>query len=275
MEDVLRAIVLGIVQALSEFLPISSSGHLIVTRRLFGWEFTDDLTFDVALHVGTTVAVLAYFWRDWMRMARSSLRWVLGDRERLVTEEGHDAHALMLLVVGSVPIAIIGGLFADRVEEEIRDPVVVGAMLIVFAFMLFAAERYSRGDRALGQIKPLDAVLIGGAQAIALVPGVSRSGITITAGLFRGMKRQEAARFSFLLSTPAIGGAALLKIGDAASSGTLNDNLDIILAGAVTSAVVGWLAIAYFMRMVQTQSFLPFVVYRVLAGAFIVAYFTL
>jgi undecaprenyl-diphosphatase len=273
MEDVLRAIVLGIVQGLSEFLPISSSGHLIVTRRLFGWEFTDDLTFDVALHLGTTVAVLAYFRDDWLRMARSALLWLSGDRERLATEEGHDAHALMLLVVGSVPIAIVGALFADRVEKDIRDPLVVGAMLIVFGIVLFAAERYSKGERTLGQITPLDAAIIGGAQAIALVPGVSRSGITLTAGFFRGMSRQEAARFSFLLSTPAIGGAALLKLKDAASNGTLSDELDIIIAGAIASAIVGWIAIAFLMRLIQTRSFVAFVVYRVLAGAFIVIYF--
>ncbi len=274
MEDLLRAIVLGIVQGLTEFLPISSSGHLIVVRDLFDWGFTDDITFDVSLHVGTTVAVLAYFWQDWLRMARSGLRWLTGDRVRTAIDEGHDAHALMLIIIGSVPIAIVGALFADRVEEEIRDPVVVGAMLIVFAFVLFAAERYTRGDRSLGQTKVLDAVIIGLAQAVALVPGVSRSGITITAGLFRGLNRQEAARFSFLLSTPAIGGAALLKLSEAASDGVLKDDLGIILAGAITSALVGWLSIAYLMRLVQTQSFLPFVVYRVLAGAFIVIYFS-
>lgn len=275
MEDVLRAIVLGIVQGLSEFLPISSSGHLIVVRELFGWEFTDDIVFDVSLHVGTTVAVLVYFWHDWLRMARSGLRWLTGDRERRVAEEGHDAHALGLLVIGSIPIAIVGGLLADTVEDEIRDPIVVGVMLIVFAIVLFAAERTFRGDRSLGEIKPIDAILIGGAQAIALVPGVSRSGITISAALARGMSRQEAARFSFLLSTPAIGGAALLSLGDAVSNDTIGDQLDIILAGAVTSAIVGWLAIAVFMRLIQTQSFLPFVVYRIIAGTFVIAYFSL
>lgn len=275
MEDVLRAIVLGIVQGLSEFLPISSSGHLIVVRELFGWEFTDDIVFDVSLHVGTTVAVLVYFWHDWLRMARSGLRWLTGDRERRVAEEGHDAHALGLLVIGSIPIAIVGGLLADTVEDEIRDPIVVGVMLIVFAIVLFAAERTFRSDRSLGEIKPIDAILIGGAQAIALVPGVSRSGITISAALARGMSRQEAARFSFLLSTPAIGGAALLSLGDAVSNDTIGDQLDIILAGAVTSAIVGWLAIAVFMRLIQTQSFLPFVVYRIIAGTFVIAYFSL
>jgi undecaprenyl-diphosphatase len=273
VEDVLRAIVLGIVQGLSEFLPVSSSGHLIVVRDLFGWQFTDDLTFDVSLHVGTTVAVLAYFWNDWIRMARSALRWVAGDRERLVTEEGHDAHALALLILGSIPIAIIGFAFADTVEEEVREPIVVGAMLIVFGLVLFGAERVARGDRSLGTSGPLDALIIGGAQALALVPGVSRSGITITAGLMRGLNRQEAARFSFLLSTPAIAGAALLNFADAFSEGTLRDELDIIAAGAVASAIVGWLSIAYLMRLVRTQSFAPFVAYRLLAGAFCIFYF--
>jgi undecaprenyl-diphosphatase len=273
MEDFLRAIVLGIVQGLSEFLPISSSGHLIVVRDLLQWQFTDNLTFDVALHVGTTVAVLAYFWREWLAMLQAALRWLFGQRERRVGEV-YNEHILGLIVLGSIPVAILGLAFESKVEEEIRDPVVVGAMLIVFAGVLFAAERFGRGHRSLSEATWRDAALIGGAQAISLVPGVSRSGATIAAGLFRNFGRQDAARYSFLLSTPAIGGAALLKFSEAAGNGTLNDNLDQMLGGAAAAAIVGWLAIAYLMRLVQTRSFLPFIVYRVLAGAFFVIYFT-
>jgi len=272
MEDILRAIALGIVQGLTEFLPISSSGHLIVTRELFGWEFADDLTFDVALHLGTTVAVLAFFSREWVQMLRSVLLWLSGNRERHVGH-AYDHRLFLLLVLGSVPVAIVGLALKDWVEDEIRSPIIVGVTLIVFGLVLFAAERYGHGRRTIESSHWWDAVLIGGAQAVSLVPGVSRSGVTISAGLFQNFSRQDAARFSFLLSTPAIAGAGLLTFIDAASEGTLTDELDVIIAGAIVSAVVGWLSIAYLMRMLQTSSFLPFVVYRLAAGAFFIAYF--
>ena len=274
MEDILRAIVLGIVQGLSEFLPISSSGHLIVTRELFGWQVTDNLTFDVALHIGTTLAVLAYFWREWLSMFRSVLLWVTRNHERRVAEV-YDEHVFGLLVLGSIPAGVLGVLFDNKVESEVRDPIIVGIMLIIFAFVLVGAERASRGGRSLSEATWRDALVIGGAQAISLVPGVSRSGITISAGLFRNFNRQDAARYSFLLSTPAIGGAALFKFAEAARDGTLTDNLDQMLFGIVAAAIVGFLAIAFLMRLVQTRSFAPFVVYRVLAGAFFIAYFAL
>jgi undecaprenyl-diphosphatase len=274
MEDILRAIVLGIVQGLTEFLPISSSGHLIIVRELFGWEFTDELTFDVSLHLGTTAAVVAYFARDWIGMARGGLRWLTGDREPRVGEAA-DARVLSLIIVGSVPIAITGFLLQDWIENEIRSPVVASAMLIIFAFVLLLAERIGSGDRSIHEARPKDALAIGGAQAMALIPGVSRSGITISAGLVRGLDRSSAARFSFLLSTPAIGGAALLTLGDAISEGVIGNNLDIIVAGFVTSAVVGWFAIAVLMRILQTHTFLPFVIYRVVAGTFFLLYFAL
>jgi undecaprenyl-diphosphatase len=272
MEDILRAIVLGIVQGLSEFLPISSSGHLIVVRDLFDWQFTDNLTFDVALHVGTTVAVLAYFWREWVSMFRSAVRWLAGDREHRVGET-YTHRTFALIALGSLPIALIGAAFESEIEKELRDPVVVGALLIAFSAVLLGADRFGRGHRSLHEASWLDAVFIGGAQALALAPGVSRSGITISAGLFRHFNRQDAARYSFLLSTPAIGGAALLKFTEAFRDGTLDDSVDQLVFGALAAAIVGWLAIAYLMRLVRTSSFLPFVVYRLIAGSFIVAYF--
>jgi undecaprenyl-diphosphatase len=273
MEDVLRAIVLGVVQGLTEFLPISSSGHLIIVRELFGWEFTDDLTFDVSLHLGTTVAVLAFFWRDWVTMLRASALWVLGDREKGGLQESR-ARTLLLVIIGSVPIAIVGFALADWIEDELRDPVVVGVMLIMFGIVLYFADRIARLVKTLQETSVPDAFVIGGSQAIALVPGVSRSGITISAGLLRDLTRTDAARFSFLLSTPAIGGAALLTFADAASEGTLTDDIDIILAGAITSAVVGWASIAFLMNYIQTRSFTPFVIYRLALGFFCIVYFS-
>lgn len=274
MEDILRAIVLGIVQGLSEFLPISSSGHLIVVRELFDWQFTDNITFDVALHVGTTVAVLGYFWREWLAMFRSVLLWATGNREHRVGEV-YNEHIFGLIVLGSIPVAILGAAFESKIEDELRDPIIVGALLIAFSAVLLLADRVGRGQRSLSDASWVDALVIGGAQAISLAPGVSRSGITISAGLFRNFNRQDAARYSFLLSTPAIGGAALLKFAEAARDGTLTDNLDQMVFGAAAAAIIGWLAIAYLMRLVRTNSFALFVVYRVLAGAFIVAYFVL
>jgi undecaprenyl-diphosphatase len=274
MEDIFRAIVLGIVQGLSEFLPISSSGHLVVVRRLFHWSATDSLTFDVALHVGTTIAVLAYFWREWLAMARSLLLWATRQEEPSAIEHPYNSHLFGLLVLGSIPVGIAGILLESWAEEHVRDPVVIGVTLIVFGIVLFAAERTGRGERTLSDATWRDAAIIGVAQACSLVPGVSRSGFTISAGLFRKFTRQDAARYSFLLSTPAIGGAALLKFKDALSEGTLGNDLGPIIAGTAVSAVVGLIAIVYLMRLVQTRSFTPFVIYRLLAGAFFIVYFT-
>ena len=207
-------------------------------------------------------------------MFRSALRWLAGDRERHVGDV-YDVRLFWLIALGSVPVAMLGAAFESKIEDELRDPIIVGSMLIAFSAVLLLADRVGRGQRSLSDASWLDALLIGGAQAISLVPGVSRSGITISAGLFRNFNRQDAARYSFLLSTPAIGGAALLKFTEAARDGTLTDNLDQMLFGAAASAIVGWLAIAYLMRLVRTHSFAPFVAYRVLAGAFVVAYFAL
>jgi undecaprenyl-diphosphatase len=272
MEDILRAIALGVVQGLTEFLPISSSGHLIITRELFGWEFADDLTFDVALHLGTTAAVLAFFSREWVQMLRSVLLRATGNRARRFSHI-YDERLFLLIVVGSIPIAIVGLVLSDWVKDEVRSPLIVGAMLIAFGMILFAADRTGQGNRTLEGSHWWDAALIGAAQAISLVPGVSRSGVTISAGLFRRFTRQDAARFSFLLSTPAIAGAGLLTLADAASEGRVADELDVIAAGAVVSAIVGWLTIAYLMRLLQSRSFLPFVAYRLAAGVFFIAYF--
>ena len=272
MEDVLRAIVLGVVQGLTEFLPISSSGHLIAVRELFGWEFADDLTFDVSLHLGTTVAVLVYFWREWRQMLRSLLLRLTGER-RPEFAGIYDDRMLMLVVVGSVPIAIVGIVLLDWIEEETRSPTIVGPMLITLGLVLAFAERIGRRTRTLGEARLRDALLIGSAQAMSLVPGVSRSGVTISAGLMLGFTREEAARFSFVLSTPAILGAGILTLADAIDQGELAGEAEVILAGTLVAAIVGWLSIVALLRLVQTRSFLPFVAYRLLAGAFLIVYF--
>jgi undecaprenyl-diphosphatase len=273
MEDVLRAVALGVIQGLTEFLPISSSGHLIVTRELFGWEFADDLTFDVALHLGTTVAVIAFFWSEWLAMLRSGWEWLRRrDGPANDPETAYDARLLALLAIGSIP-AGISGLFFD-VVLDVRSPVVVGVMFIVFAIVIFVVDRSSRGRREVASADVADAAWVGTAQAVSLIPGVSRSGITMSAAMLRGFSREQAARFSFLLATPAILGAGLLKGAEAAVEGIPAEDIDAIIAGATVSAVVGWLSIRFLLRLLQTGTFTPFVVYRLIAGAFVVVYFS-
>jgi len=273
MEDILRAIVLGVIQGLTEFLPISSSGHLIVARELFGWEFADDLTFDVALHLGTTAAVIAYFWSEWLAMLRSGWDWLRRrDRPADDPDKGYDARLLALLAIGSVP-AGFSGLFFDLVLD-VRSPIVVGVMFIVFAVVIFIVDRSSRGRREVASADATDAAWVGTAQAVSLIPGVSRSGITMSAAMIRGFSREQAARFSFLLATPAILGAGLLKGAEAAVEGIPADDIGPIIAGATVSGVVGWLSIRYLLLLLQTGTFTPFVVYRLIAGAFVVVYFS-
>ena len=272
MEDILRAIALGIVQGLTEFFPVSSSGHLILTRELFGWEFRDDLTLDVALHLGTTVAIVAFFWRQWVEFGRSA-RICLFRRRDARPEHRRSLSLLILLVFGSLPVAIVGITLGDFIEHEVRSPVVVAAMLILFAVVLFVAERFGQQMRSVESAGWRDIVQIGLAQAIALVPGVSRSGVTISAGLGLGFKRAEAARLSFLLATPAIVGAGLLEIGQAVRAGVPSADVDAIAFGVLASAVAGWLSIIFLLRLVQGRSYLPFVVYRIFVGLFALSYF--
>ncbi len=273
MEDLLRAAALGIVQGLTEFLPISSSGHLIITRELFGWDFADDLTFDVALHLGTTLALLVFFWREWLLMLRGGLRWLTGGDGDPDPGSAYGGRLLFLLLIGAVPAAVVGFIFDNWVEEKVRSPLVVAAMLLTFGVVLFAAENLGRRLRAIDSCRWRDVLWIGCAQAVSLVPGVSRAGITISAALGRGFSRQEAARLSFLLATPVIVGAGTLKLGEALVDGIPSEDIGTILVGAAVAAAVGWLAIRYLLRLVQSGTYLPFVVYRLLAGGFVLAYF--
>ena len=273
MEDLLRAVALGIVQGLTEFLPISSSGHLIITRELFGWEFANDLTFDVALHLGTTVALVVYFWREWLQMLRSGTRWLAAGGRDPDPVSVYSSRLLFLLFIGSLPAAVVGFIFDNWVEEKVRSPFVVGAMLITFGLALLAAENLGRRLRAIDSCGWRDVLWIGAAQAISLVPGVSRSGVTISAALGRGFSRQEAARLSFLLATPVIVGAGTLKLGEALVDGIPGEDVGTILLGAAVAAAVGWLAIHYLLRLVKSGTYLPFVAYRLLAGVFVLVYF--
>lgn len=260
--DLAHAIWLGILQGITEFLPISSSAHLILMRYWFGWEIADpqaELMFDVALHVGTLMAILLYFWRDLVRLAGALLS---NTPERAV--ERRLAQGILL---GCVPAALVGALFEAPIEEFFRAQYgLISGLLIGVGLLMALADWRGRKTRALESMGLLDALLIGVAQAFALIPGFSRSGITIIAGLALGLQREAAARFSFLLATPITFGAAVWSFRHALKEGIPQEMAVPMLAGALSSMVVGWLCIAFLLRYLRTRSLMPFVVYRVGAG---------
>jgi undecaprenyl-diphosphatase len=259
----LEALVLGIVQGLTEFLPISSTGHLILVEEALG--ISQDkfgLPFDAAIHLGTLAAVLVYF-RDTVR--RLVLAWFrsVAARDLRVSP---DAKLAWLLVAGTIPAAIAGVLIEDTAESELRDPALVGAMLIVFCLPMLVAERAARGDRGVPAAGLRDALLLGFAQSVALIPGVSRSGITISAGMLAGFRREEAATFAFLLSAPVIAGAGGKQLFDAVREDASGVGLEVYAVGLLAAAIVGYSAVAFLMRYLRVGSLLPFVAYRVVLG---------
>ncbi len=269
--EIFQAIILGIVQGASEFLPISSSGHLILVPKLFGWTgVVDSLSFDVALHFATSLAVIVYFWSDWIRLIRAFLTNFPKGLDKVWND--NDSRLFVLLIIGCVPAAIFGFLFQDLIEQEFRNTQLVSSLLIIFALVLFAAEKVGKKNRSQDSLGIFDSVLIGVAQAIAIFPGVSRSGITISTGLFRNLTRIEAARFSFMLSTPVILGAALLRSKDI-FSGASNGSMDVFIAGFIAAAISSWLAIRILLSFVQKRGFTIFVVYRIVLGLAILLFF--
>ncbi|MDQ3107100.1 MAG: undecaprenyl-diphosphate phosphatase [Actinomycetota bacterium] len=269
---ILHAIVLGIVQGLSEFLPISSSGHLLVVPWLFGWdEFATrpelKETFDVALHVGTFVALVIYFRRDLLSLARAG--WA-SLRTRSI--EGPEQRLVWLLLVASLPAATVGFVLDTLLAERNGGFVVIGLMLIVFGLVLFLADRLL-GRRATEEFSLRDALLMGTAQAVALQPGVSRSGATISMGRFLGFERDAAARISFLMSVPITGGLGLYKaLKLFVVDGGLPPGFAAPFAwGILASGVTGFIAVSALLRLIRTRTFLPFVVYRSVAGVAIIA----
>jgi undecaprenyl-diphosphatase len=270
---IVHAIVLGIVQGLSEFLPISSSGHLAIVPWLFGWDdFGDNESlakaFDVALHVGTLAGAIAYFWRDLVVFTREGLRWVRPENRPDAPPEGRIA---WLLVVSAVPAAITG-VALDSVIEDLDDEFwLIGVMLIVGAALLGLADRLG-GPREAGSFRMRDALLMGIGQAAALQPGVSRSGVTITVARALRFDRVAAARLSFLMSLPIIGGAGLYKFVDVMAEGGIpRDFVMPFVVGMGTSALTGYAAVWGTIRFVQTRTFAPFVGYRVLVGVGVIA----
>jgi undecaprenyl-diphosphatase len=250
----LQAVILGILQGLGEFLPISSSGHLIVAPWLFGWP-PQSLSFDVALHVGTLVAVLAAFAGDWKRLAVGGVKGVLAGRPFSQPE----GRLLGLLALASVPAAVAGVLLDDWAETSFRSPALVATTMAVMGGVLLLADRRANG--ATGVVDGItlpDALLIGFAQCLALVPGVSRSGATMSMALFLSYKREESARFSFLLATPVTFGAAMVKVPHLLSNGHLTP----VVLGMTAAAVFGLLSIKLLLAYVRARDYRPFVYYR-------------
>lgn len=263
-----HAVILGIVQGLTEFLPISSSAHLIIIPWIFGWD-DGGLTFDVALHVGTLAAVLIYFFKDWVQIITQGFGFSVGHDPGLSKNRG----LLWLLAIGTIPGGIAGILFEKQAEHAFRSPYVIATTAIVFGLLLWLADSIGRKQKDIGHISMWDSVLIGAAQALAIIPGVSRSGSTITAGLLRNLDRTTAARFSFLLSTPIIAGAALKKIYDVMKhgGGFPHDMQTAMLAGILTSAITGGLTIAFFLNFLRRGSLSAFVWYRIIFGIIVIA----
>src|SRR6202047_3699157 len=262
-----QAIILAVVQGLTEFLPISSSAHLILIPEMLHWQ-DPGVAFDVALHLGTLIAVLLYFFREWIQLVLCGLGFHYPRRasEQMVMQ---NQRMFWYLVAGTVPGALVGFLFEKRIEESLRSPVPIACAMIGIALVMWYAEYVARMDRHIEQTSLGDSLAIGSAQALALFPGVSRSGITISAGLFRGMTRDTAARFSFLLSTPLIGGAAakeLPKLLKAHRAGALDISMSTLGIGVAVSAIVGYLVIAFFLQYLQTRTLKIFIYYRILFG---------
>ena len=265
--SLIEAIVLGVVQGLTEFLPISSSAHQLIVPAFFGWD-DPGAAFTAVTQLGTEAAVLIYFRRD---LGSIALTWLRSLREPLLRSTT-EARMGWYLIVATIPIAILGLAFEDQIENGARDLWLVGTVLIVFALVLGYADRTGSHSRELGHLSPRDGVLIGLAQSLALIPGVSRSGATMSAGLLLGLERPAAARFSFLLAVPAVVASGLFQLAGIVSGEEGNgDPIGYVALATVISFVVGYAAIAWLLHYLTTHSVGVFVGYRIALGAAVLA----
>ncbi len=262
--NLLQACVLGIVQGLTEFLPISSSAHLVLVPWLLEWHFEPQaaFVFDVLVQDGTLLAVIAYFWRDLVGLARAALEGVLRRRPF----DDPQARLAWLLLLASLPAAAAGLLFKDLVEAAFDSPAAVSSFLLITAALLLLGERYGRRLRELEALRPTDALWIGLAQALSLFPGISRSGATISAGLARGLGRPQAARFSFLMSIPVMIGAGAVALNDLADAPGLSSLLPALIAGTVAAAITGYLAIHWLLGYLVRRPLTLFAGYCAIVG---------
>jgi Uncharacterized bacitracin resistance protein len=267
--SIIQALVMGLTQGLTEFIPVSSSGHLILVPWLFGWPVKDtflgSLEFSVILHMGTLLALLVYFWRDWLKIIPAGLATI---RDRSFKGDP-DRKMAWLLVIATIPAVVVGPLLTGPIEDAVRDPGLVALMLCIGAAILWLADRWGTKAREMDTITFRGAFGIGLAQVFALVPGISRSGISISAGLFGGLTREAAARFSFLMATPVVAGAGLWEARKLLSHDPAapNPETKLVVIGFITAAVSGLLAIRFMLAFLRRQPVTLFVVYRVLLAA--------
>jgi len=264
----LEALLLGVVQGLTEFLPISSSGHLILVPWLLDFRYLQEhehfnKTFDVAVHAGTLLAVLVYFRVEIARLLRAAVRSI---RKRRISTS--DERLAWLIAIATVPAAAVGAVAADAIEEDLGEPWQIAILLIVFGIVLWLADRLPQ-RRSMESLSWVEAVGIGVAQAIALAPGTSRSGVTITAARFLGLTRDAAARFSFLMLAPVVAGATVFKGADVVRDGLPPGSTGPFIVGIASAAISGFAAIWALLRYVQTHSYDVFVVYRLIAGVIV------
>lgn len=261
--DIIQAIALAILQGLSEFLPISSSAHLILLPILLGWQ-DQGLAFDVAVHVGTLIAVVVFYRNDLLTIMSA---WIDFIRGKGVNDE---AKLGVYVLLGTIPVGLVGISLSQNVEIALRSPIVIAIATIIFALLLGVAEKKATEKRDLISLQ--DAILVGLFQAIALIPGTSRSGITLTAGLLTGLKREQAARFSFLLSIPVIALAGMLKAWELYQTSEAVD-WQLMAIGASLSALVAYLSIAWFLKFLHKVGMLAFVYYRLALGVVLLLVF--
>jgi len=262
-----QVVVLAIIQGITEFLPISSTAHLALAPWLLGWS-DPGLTFDIALHLGTLIAVVGYFFRTWVQLVAHGFGIDYGNDPLLQRNRA----LLWLLAIGTIPVGVCGYLFGKQAETTWRSPFVIGTMLIVVGVLMWVSERVGTRAKNMNQVTLADSLVIGAAQALAIVPGTSRSGITITAGLFRNLDRVTAARFSFLLATPAIAGAAAKAVHDLIKHGGLPADVHAaFVLGIVLSGVTGLAVIAFILRFLQRHGLYFFIYYRIVFGIIVIA----
>lgn len=270
--DLIRALFLGVLQGATEFLPVSSSGHLVLVPWLLRWE-SPGIAFDAVVHWGTALAVIVYFWEDWVSLVGAGLR-SLRDMGSSRGNPGPDAAELSrrslawLIVLGTVPGVLVGYFLEDFFERMFNRPVAAAGFLLVTAALLVISERIGRREREFRELGWIDALVVGIGQALAIFPGISRSGSTIAAGLVRGVRREPAARFSFLLATPIILGAGLLKVVELGRMGGLMAQAPVLIAGFAAAAVVGFGCIHFLLQYLQRRRLYPFAAYCALFGIF-------
>jgi undecaprenyl-diphosphatase len=262
----IQALVMGLVQGLTEFIPVSSSGHLVLVPWLFGWKdpFINSVAFSVVLHMGTLVALLAFFWTDWLTLIPAGLAAI---RDRSIKGDPNRKMALLLLVA-TIPAVIAGPIFESKFEDLVREPARIALMLCVGAAILWLADRWGSKLRDETSLSFRESLALGLAQVIALVPGISRSGISISAGLFMGLNREAAARFSFLMATPVVGGAGIWEARKFLThEAGPNPEINVIVIGFCAALISGFVAIRFMLEFLKRQPLTAFVLYRVVAAA--------